>query len=367
MLLMFASLAIVWAMRAFQVDRPVRVMALAGAFAGLAAGAKLTAVPMLILGIPLALAVARPRLIAAGAAFVLAGMLVLSPWLIRNAVWTGGNPVFPLALHALGHGHFTAVQVQRFELAHTPPPDQSPPAARLGRFFDEILIHWQCGFALWPLVIVAAVQQRRNARVRACLVMLLVMSIVWIGFTHLIGRFFILAVPAAAVMIGEIRWERLAPLGIALVVITAGLGLFGPNHLNDQFVTWAARGRDGAFGLADSSVLVPPVLAEVEHKTDQMVVMIGRAGVFADPIPMSRLRYRTVFDIASDEIQGTSDHDVFAAWAGIDIDQLPPDAQLYIDPSELFRLSATYYHLPPPLITGVAPQPFLIPARSLRH
>jgi hypothetical protein len=370
MLIMFASLAVVWALRAMRETEPtraVRAMLLAGVMAGFAAGVKLTAVPMLLLAIPLAIAIARPRLLLGCAGFLLAAVLVLSPWLVRNAIWTGGNPVFPLAMKAVGHGHFTPVQVERFERAHIPPPDQSSPAARVRRFTDEILIHWQYGYALWPLALVALVQERRNRQIWACMVMLLVMSVVWIGFTHLIGRFFILAVPVAAMMVTQIRWDRLAPLGAAIAIISAALGFFGADHLHTQFDTWALRGRAGAFGLPDPSVLIPPELTDVEQKTEQMVVMIGHSQVFPHPIPMSRIRYRTVFDVVSDDVDPSDANQVLSAWAGTSIDTLPADAVFYVDPMELSRLSRTYYKVPdlPASIHGPGDAAFVMPVRSL--
>src|SRR5262249_50123078 len=156
-----------------------RAMLLAGVMSGFAAGVKLTAVPMLMAAIPIGIVVVRPRLISACAVFVLAGLLGLSPWLIRNTVWAGGNPIFPLALNTFGHGHFTSVQVERFELAHTPPPDQSSPAARVHRFVAEILMHWQYGCILWPLAFVGLIQNLRDRRTWACAIMLLVIAVVW--------------------------------------------------------------------------------------------------------------------------------------------------------------------------------------------
>ncbi len=47
----------------------------------------------------------------------LAGLLTLSPYLMRNAVWTG-NPVFPFATDVLGSAHWSQAQAERWAAAH---------------------------------------------------------------------------------------------------------------------------------------------------------------------------------------------------------------------------------------------------------
>jgi hypothetical protein len=58
---------------------------------------------------------------------------------------------------------------------------------------------------------------------------------------------------------------------------------------------------------------------------------------------------------------------VLAAWAGVDLDALPPDAVFYIDPLELGRLSRTYYRVPdlPASIRGPGDAAFVMPVRSV--
>ena len=52
-----------------------------------------------------------------GVVATVVGAATLSPWLIRNAVWTG-NPVFPLATSVLGTGHWDADLAERWDRAH---------------------------------------------------------------------------------------------------------------------------------------------------------------------------------------------------------------------------------------------------------
>ena len=48
---------------------------------------------------------------------VLAATLVVTPYIVRNAIWTG-NPVFPFAADLLGKGHWDDDQVKRWNDAH---------------------------------------------------------------------------------------------------------------------------------------------------------------------------------------------------------------------------------------------------------
>ena len=93
-LLFFGAMSIGWAWRALRDPERAnwRNWSLAGAFAGFACGTKLTAVPMLLIGIPAAAIVAR--LISRSkidlrslATFIITGLLMFAPWLIRNQVW----------------------------------------------------------------------------------------------------------------------------------------------------------------------------------------------------------------------------------------------------------------------------------------
>src|SRR5205814_2490299 len=109
---------------------------IAGVMAGFACGAKLTAVPQVLLMLPVIAAVVAitrgqriSRTLTNAAIFIVTGALVFSPWLIRNVIWAR-NPVFPEAQGLLGHAHFTPTQTQRWQQAHSPPPKLRPIAAR---------------------------------------------------------------------------------------------------------------------------------------------------------------------------------------------------------------------------------------------
>jgi hypothetical protein len=99
---LFASLALLWALEA---DSGASAVVLAGLFAGLAAGSKLTGAAMAAMaGMAAALTVwpdrgrGVRRLLAIGGL----SLVVALPWYVRNALATG-NPFFPVGSQFLGH------------------------------------------------------------------------------------------------------------------------------------------------------------------------------------------------------------------------------------------------------------------------
>ena len=121
---------------------------MAGMLAGFATLAKLTAGPMLALPIGFLILLRLNRLEAASnrqwkraiglaATAALGGIIVLSPWLIRNAVWTG-NPLFPFATGMFGRAHWSEAQVETWRTVHAP---KGPPAQRIARLGPQWLFN----------------------------------------------------------------------------------------------------------------------------------------------------------------------------------------------------------------------------------
>lgn len=93
--------------------------AIVGGLIGVACGAKPTAMFMLGPAVGAVMLACAPRrawigIVVAG---VVAGGLMLSPWMVRNFLH-GGNPVFPYASGVFGTAHWTVEQVERFAGAH---------------------------------------------------------------------------------------------------------------------------------------------------------------------------------------------------------------------------------------------------------
>jgi hypothetical protein len=332
----------------------VGAFALGGAFAGFACGAKLTGVPIVLLAVAgvtfLALLARRAtiaRAVAAPLVFGLTGLLTFSPWLIRNTVWAG-NPVFPEAASVLGKGHFTDVQVERWSRAHSARPDQKSPTARLSAAVHEIGIDWRFGIAVLPLCVAAGAGTLRSSRTsNVCLLALLVIQLVfWIVFTHLQSRFFVLAIPVAAMLVGLPRWR---PWPVAALLVFCGVSI----------VTWVRAGL--ALDLEHKIVEVdsPELLAMAGAGGDdslarriasaQRILLVGDAKAFYYPTPPGGLRYRTVFDVVAGD-----EPDVVRVWAkglegqdGGKGEDVGGYDLVIVDSGELDRFSKTYWKIPP--------------------
>ena len=113
-----------------------RPMLTAGLCAGLAGGCKYTAFAFVAAALGIAWFVAmRASLRERGARlaiYALGAVVAVSPWLIRNAAFTG-NPVYPFAYEWLGGKDWSAEQATRWDVAHRVPADRASPAGRPNR------------------------------------------------------------------------------------------------------------------------------------------------------------------------------------------------------------------------------------------
>jgi hypothetical protein len=334
-LLLFATLAVAWAIRA----RGLRDFVLAGAFAGFAAGTKLTAVPMLLGPVLVTLLLPRfgrdPGSIKAAAGFVLAAVLCSAPWAARNLAWTG-NPVFPQGMSVFGRAHFTEVQQQRWGKAHSSNANQ-----RLSAPWKQFAAEWKFGFVIIPLGIAAAALTRK--RLTWTLVGVLVIQFVfWVGFTHVQGRFMVVAIPILAILIGQPEGKLWSSIVVAASVISVVVG----------WVPIQSRlsSRGEYLVLDDLEALMPEAAAEA-MQNGRPLVLVGDAAAFRYPIPMTRLRYRTVFDVDVKPGQSLID-----AWIGPD---RPADAVILVTPSELRRFADTYWMIP--RVQFTSDEPYVLP------
>jgi len=350
--LLFGILSLIWAMLAIRdVEHRTRRFILAGVFAGLSCGSKLTALPEIMTAIGvIALATLlfqkTPSLVkrlTPLVAFGVAGLLTFSPWLIRNQIWVG-NPVFP-ELPSLGHGYFSPAQIERWHHAHTPRPEQQNVGARLKAGVVEVIANWQFGYVLIPAALIAIAISRSNKQAQFLMAILALLALFWLGFTHLQGRFFVLGIPICALLIAS------APRpGIAAVIVTLLIGVI---TLNLQFLTKARREAIAWLGTDDLSDFTPGDALKI-IPANAKIALIGDAKAFLYQIPMSRLSYRTIFDVNSG-----ANPNLIDAFAGP-----KPAGQkqwLLIDPDELKRFEKTYQPFPPlPADIAVHDQPYAI-------
>jgi hypothetical protein len=330
-MLLWGTLAVGWAMRA----RNLKQIALAGIFAGLAAGAKLTAVPVLFVGIPLALLITQcsVRTLGRCAVFGACGLLAASPWLIRNQVWAH-NPIFPEGMKWLGQAHFSDVQVERWHLAHeVPNAEHRSVGGRLAAFGSEVLGDSRFGYVLIPLAVAAVVVSRKR-QVAFLAIVLGVQILFWIFFTHVQGRFMVMAIPLAALLIGQMEGEAWKIAGGLAAAIVAGLGttlvglkLGGIIHRYPDLRE--LLGRENLNGLLIDTRTLPP---------DEPVDLVGDAKAFLYPLPMTRLHYKTVFDVDTSDASKSIIDDWLAG--------MPQTPIVIVNSDELARFAKTYYRIP---------------------
>jgi len=342
-LLMYATLAVGWLLVGMGASGGWKAFVVGGAMAGFACGTKYTAVPMVLLGAPVAAVVAVlisrlhrrnvqiGRAIGGGAIFAIAGLVLFAPWLARNVAWTG-NPVFPLMMPMLGAGHFTPEQVERFNVAHMPTEADAPLKARANLLATRIVWDWQYGYVLPLAGLVLGCIAWRDVRAMALVVLVLIVAGIWIGFTHLQGRFATVMIPMLGMLIGlapPMVWTRLAGS-----VVLAVVAISGWVQISQVLEPTANIGRQGFFGIGDLSVFMPEAI-NPEDPPKGTVALVGDARAYVYTIPMERLRYRTAFAIKP------ANH-WLDAWAGADQADL-----IVIDPNEWHRLWKTYRHIPP--------------------
>jgi hypothetical protein len=308
--------------------------ALSGLMCGFAIGCKLTAVPMV--AVPaLVVLIAQRTGFRSVMWFAMFASLASSPWLIRNAITTG-NPVFPLMSKQLG-GPFDQAQIERFDVAHAPTLTQQSLAGKVHAFLNQVMWDWKwSGVALVALLLIATVLNRDWRNASSLWAGLLVIVLTWLFATHLQGRFFVVALPIVVMLICGATWK-----GWPVVLLVSSVLLIARGH--DMFTRVIDRqpfiGFEAVEQLPD--LTFGQGVGERLLKSDKPVVLIGDARAFWLPVPSSRLRYTTVFDIRD--------------WPTIE-----PGHIYLINPGEMERFHKTYRRLPDVPGEWVGRPPFVI-------
>jgi hypothetical protein len=326
--------------------------------AGFACSVKYTAVPVVLVGLPLcaALATAKSRLqpkqwVRGSIIFWIAGAATFSPWLIRNTS-LAGNPLFPLAMRQLGKAHFTDEQVERFVHGVKASATHSAKVGRLDRAWHEIVADWRYGWILLPLAAGSAFLMVGRPPVAFLTAGAVAFTFFWLFFAQLMSRYFMPTIPLLAMLAGYFAITRWRTIIIALAVAAAAINFFGTplvrsnegiTGLHRAFVSILTRGRvyeGGLFYMTDLNDLRK--LAGV-HEMNQKLALVGEAKAFYYPLPMSRLEYRTIWDVVI-----PPGSDIANGWLGRDIATLRKDHFVLLNPGELMRISREYNMPPPP-------------------
>jgi 4-amino-4-deoxy-L-arabinose transferase-like glycosyltransferase len=292
---------------------------------------------MLLVALPIAALVMRSSLRVAPP-FIIAALITVSPWLIRNVAWTR-NPVFPEATSIFGKAHWNDDQVERWRRAnHQPRLDQQTLTGRAKAGWEQFFADARYGLALLLAALIAAAFAWRERSSRALLVLLVLMFGFWLFFTHLQSRFLVLTIPVMAILIAlapRNQW-MLATIGVAAAIVTICAWATVPEKLAPFVELVGIEQFPAPEGVSD----------------EQTLVLVGDAKAYFYQRPMSRLRYRTVFDVQAEP--GESIIDAWSAPRG-------SNEVLLVDPGELRRLSKTYWKIPPlPREFESRTEPFLL-------
>lgn len=336
---LYSTLTVGWLLTA----RRGRAIVLAGIFAGLAGGMKYTALAM----------TAAPAFalwpVLAGRGFrnmfvpwfvgIAVCLVVVSPWLIRNTVWTG-NPIFPVGTSVFSRGPFSPELAERFQVAHQPPPAERAVTKRLEAAWKRVASDPQYAYGLVPLAIVGVAFGWRTPTGRYVAVLLIAAGVVWLFGTHNMPRFLAPAIPLVALTIRF--WPAKQWTSVVLGTAVLGTSLFGMYWTITTAAPQIATGRQvGLFRLNDLTQLLPEDVQQIRD-TGGKLALVGETQAFFYPFEPGKLLYRNVFNI---EMQ--ADDKLADGWLGKSTNQLRREGWwVLISPAELVRLSATYRHLP---------------------
>lgn len=308
---------------------------------------------------------------------VAVGFAALSPYLVRNAAWTG-NPVFPFAGEALGYGHWDEARAERWDAAHML---DEPWGERFGAVWRQAI--GNTGYGAWgggetpteskniarfategglPVLWIAAglglalgFMNRKTRWLSAVLAVMLVGQFVWwLSMTHLQSRFLVVAIvplcAGAGLLLGFLdKWK----IGSSLTVgrLVAG-GLGGVLVVVSLTTTWSQTTLlatpDGQRPSAPLWLLVDGLPAP--HGTDVMQDLPLKA-LPDDSKVMVVGNNQSLFYIDRDMVYASA-FDASPITAMLGVSQAPDElarrlradgvTHLWLGYSELDRLHATY-------------------------
>ncbi|MCG3129054.1 MAG: hypothetical protein CHACPFDD_03963 [Phycisphaerae bacterium] len=332
-MLYFAALAGLAAARAVRNsqrgDGCRRAFLLAGLMAGLASACKYTAIGLVTAGLSAAWLIAARgglRLRLHGVSWILGGaVLSMSPWLVRNA-WFTGNPVFPLAGAWLGGRDWSGQQAVQWSAAHALPPELRPLPARLATAWRELLgappgsglfgvaifvaagvgivgrcvIGWrateagvQPGAAEMQPGAAALHETDVETAWRLWAVWGVLMVLMWVSASHMPGRFVLpLVVALTFLAASAFSLPRPAAIAAAVVVVLLAAWSAGGNVARLRAVERARGIRVADWAGAAVAVAEHHWIARITPP-DSNIWMVGDAAPFYVP---RRLHYSVVFN-----------------------------------------------------------------------
>ena len=226
MLLAFYATLAVYAFLDLAGTRRMRQAALAGVFAGLAAGVKYTALaffpPVLGVSVIVAAGGGLRRRLGAGLLCVAVMGAAASPWFVKNLVFTG-NPTYPF-FHSVFGGRDWSAELDAKWIAG------QKQAAGTARYKDivramwaEVLAH-KYGSLATAVFLVLGLGALRERPVRWLAAFVALWTLMWYVFTHRVGRFWLPMTPCAVVLAARgfsLFRSRWASRALAAVLVGA--------------------------------------------------------------------------------------------------------------------------------------------------
>jgi len=291
----------------------------AGLCAGLAGGCKYTALAFVGAGLGIAwlctLRGGLGRRVRPVGLYAVGALLAFSPWLIRNAAFTG-NPVYPFAYEWFGGKAWSVEQAGQWDRGHRLPIGDASVVGRgrvaLRELFglelrdrDDGGLALEAGGTLFGLVLVPlAVVGLLASRSRVALMMKIwgaLIFLAWMTLTHMPGRFAVPLIIPLAMLAGRAfdRPEQGAPedrsavksgprawLGVAVVVVAVVGATLNARMLwrlldeHDRFWTEVSEVPLGAWPGRTDWLLESNEINMHVSDPDAYVWLVGRANVF---------------------------------------------------------------------------------------
>jgi len=270
----------------------------AGLCAGLAAGCKYTGAVLVGATLATAWLCTMPGSVAARlrpiACFIAGAGLAMSPWLIRNAAFTG-NPVYPFAYEWFGGSAWSREQAAQWSDDHSL-PDQSDSGGgssttagrrlllRLRLTGRELLGSCMLGPGLVILALMGFL--RRTDRVAVALLLWAALIVAaWAAFTHMPGRFAVPIVVPLSLLAGRAVDPRLRRSWTVLVACVALGGALGGNAVLAKLLhaenAWWSRFGTPLRALVGATERIPDELPLNRMLSpDARVWLVGEARVF---------------------------------------------------------------------------------------
>ncbi len=309
------------------------------------------------------------------AGILIAGFVTLAlfaPWLVRNAALVG-NPIFPLASTSLGSGYWTTMEQQRWNdgtsrAAHPPVPppmgyEMPTPPSAAAQFVDNLIRSKAFGgirllLAAAMIVLLAAKVMRKD---------------VDDGWAWALAGIAAMQLGVWLAVARDLPWRFLLPMAVPVCLLAAG---FLDRLAQAQFLSTKRKGaKPQPWGAVLATILLisivvlglstghrfyedetirfrnyPPIppgeamadstLQEARLPLKCRLMLIGEAKAFYFP---PGTVYATAFDphpLAMMVREGLSDREILKRLRAMGV------THLYVNWSELMRLSATYGYAP---------------------